>query len=320
MLPQKVVICGAGFLGSNIARTLVNSTIGPERHVQLSSRNPQKIYSSLRDLVGAPGRLLPPVILDITKPDTMSHAFEGADAVVSLVGIMEGTKKQFEDVQWKGSENVAHATKSVGAKLIHFSAITANPESNIPYVRTKGLAEISALRICPDATIIRPSLIFGPGDNFFNRFSSLTQFLPFLPVFGGGTSRFQPVYVGDIAQAVEILTRNNKEINKSVSGTFIEAGGPEIFTYRELMQLILKYNHRSRAIVSFPFQIGLLQGMIFEMLPKNPLTVTRAQIEQLKSDNVVNLSPPPNHKSFKLLVERHSAPLSSLDDILPTYL
>lgn len=121
----------------------------------------------LKDSVPA-GRLLPPVTLDITKPNTLTDAFKGANVVVSLVGIMEGTPKQFEEIQWKGAENVATAAQNIGAKLIHFSAIGANPESNIPYVRTKGLADNSLLRLCPDATILRPSLVFGPEDDFFN--------------------------------------------------------------------------------------------------------------------------------------------------------
>lgn len=141
---------------------------------------------------------------------------------------------------------MAHAAKNAGAKLIHFSAIGADVASSIPYARTKALAEKSVFEICPDATIIRPSLVFGPGDGFFNvreiplkflqqltwplitqRFSQLSRYLPFLPVFGGGKARFQPVFSGDIARAVEIISREDKVIRKKVAGKIIEAGGPD---------------------------------------------------------------------------------------------
>lgn len=134
------------------------------------------------------------------------------------------------------------------------------------------------------------------------RFSRLSQFLPFLPVFGGGISRFQPVYVDDLAQAVEIITRNDDKINELVTGKYLDAGGPEgkyawswwialrstynshfslVFTYRELMQLVLKYNRRTRPIISLPFEVGILQGSILEKLPKNLFTVTKAQVSAL---------------------------------------
>jgi uncharacterized protein YbjT (DUF2867 family) len=121
----------------------------------------------LRDTV-PDGQFLPPVALDITKPETLAPAFKDANTVISLVGIMHGSRKTFEDIQWRGAGNVANAAKDVGAKLIHVSAIGADPQSSIPYARTKGLAEKSVLEICPDATILRPSIVFGPHDDFFN--------------------------------------------------------------------------------------------------------------------------------------------------------
>jgi len=233
---------------------------------------------------------------------------------------MHGSPKDFEDIQLKGAENVANAAKDVGAKLIHFSAIGADPQSNIPYWRTKGLAEVSIMRICPDATILRPSLVFGPEDNFFNRFSRLSKYLPFLPVFGGGRALFQPLYVGDLARAVEILSRKDHDVRNLTTGKIIEAGGPDIFTYRQLMELVLKYNHRYRPIISLPFQVGMLQGAILERLPVNLFTVTRSQVKQLQSDIIVNPAVPAVSISFKDLLEQYSGPLTSVHDILPTYL
>lgn len=164
--------------------------------------------------------------------------------VVSLVGIMHGTPAEFDRIQHKGAENVARAAKDAGAKLVHFSAIGADKLSTIPYFKTKGLGEEAVFRANPEATIIRPSLVFGPGDGFFavrarifmlnwcdltgtQRFATLSKVLPFLPVFDGGKTKFQPVYVGDIARLVEIISRNDPKVRKAVDGHIIEAGGPE---------------------------------------------------------------------------------------------
>jgi len=153
------------------------------------------------------------------------------------------------------------------------------------------------------------------------RFATLAKILPFLPVFGGGQSKFQPVYVGDVARAVEIASRNDKAVHQFVDGKIIEAGGPDIFTYREMMELVLKYSNRWRPILSLPFGVGLMQGFVLEKLPLNLFTVTRAQVEQLKSDNIVNISPPSGHVSFVDLIDRFSSsPLTSAHDVLPKYL
>jgi len=133
----------------------------------LSSRQPETIDRLLRNDV-PDEKLLPPCSLDVTKLASLASAFKDANVIISLVGVMHGSQKAFEDIQWRGAENVATAAKDVGAKLIHISAIGADAHSSIPYARTKGLAENSVLRICPDATILRPSIIFGPQDNFFN--------------------------------------------------------------------------------------------------------------------------------------------------------
>ncbi|KAF8078857.1 hypothetical protein FPV67DRAFT_1404744 [Lyophyllum atratum] len=318
-MPHKIVVCGAGFLGSSIARNVAASAFSERPQIQLSSRHPDKIHTVLQHTIPS-DRLLPPVPLDVTKPSTLPPAFSDANVVISLVGVMHGSPKHFEDIQLKGAENVANASKDVGAKLIHFSSIGADAQSDIPYWRTKGLAEASILRICPDATILRPSLVFGPEDDFFNRFSRLSKYLPFLPVFGGGRSLFQPVYVGDLGRAVEILSRNDPTVRSLTAGKIIEAGGPETFTYRQLMELVLKYNNRYRPVISVPFQVGLLQGAVLERLPVNLFTVTRAQVEQLKMDNIVNPVPSTESISFQDFLEQHSGPLVSVHDVLPTYL
>lgn len=137
------------------------------REIQLSSRKPEKLWREVKDEI-SDTYLLPPIPVDVTNPSTLSHAFRDAETIVSLVGVMHGSPTDFENIQWKGAENVAWAARENGSKLIHFSAIGADPNSHIPYSRTKGLAEESVLRICPTATIVRPSLVFGPEDDFFN--------------------------------------------------------------------------------------------------------------------------------------------------------
>lgn len=154
-------------VGSSIARIIATSNLSLGRRVQISSRKPDKLHTSLKRIIPEDA-LLPPVPLNITKPESLIPAFKDADVVVSLVGLMHGSPRDFEEIQWKGAENVANATREVGAKLIHISAIGADSQSTVPYARTKGLAEISALRICPDATIVRPSIVFGPDDDFFS--------------------------------------------------------------------------------------------------------------------------------------------------------
>ncbi|KAG5353661.1 hypothetical protein C0989_003798 [Termitomyces sp. Mn162] len=281
----------------SIVRTLAASSFGRDiPQIQISSRHPNKVHNILKNTIPQ-DRLLPPVSLDITKPETLPLAFRNANVVISLVGVLNGSPKAFEEIQLKGAENVAQAAKGAGAKLIHFSAIGADPQSEIMYAKTKGLAEHSILQICPDATIIRPSLVFGPEDDFFN-----------------------PVYVEDLARAVEIIARDDPDVRKLVQGCIMEAGGPEIFTFKQLMELVLMHNKRYRPIISLPYAVGLLQGAVLEKLPTNLFTVTRDQVKQLSSDNVINPSSLPGVISFKDLLERYSGPLTSVHDVLPTYL
>ncbi|KAF8560010.1 NAD(P)-binding protein [Imleria badia] len=322
-MSQKVVICGAGFLGFNIAKALLTAAGGklPLRQlscVQISSRSPEQVQEALKttqDLDHT--RLLPPCRVDVTDPKSLGTTFEGADVVVSLVGLLRGTPQQFEHTQWRGAENVAKTASGVGAKIIHFSAIGADVNSTVPYWRTKALGERAILSHCPDATIFRPSIVFGPGDGFFTKLASLANVLPFMPVFGGGTTRFQPVFVGDLAHAVQAIVELS-ETRDQAAGQIIEAGGPEIFTYKEIVDLVLHYTRQRRPIVSIPYSVGMLQGAVLERLPDNIFTVTRDQMLQLKKDNVVTKS---GELGFSDLVVRETdLPLTSVHVVLPTYL
>jgi len=157
---------------------------------------------------------------------------------------------------------------------------------------------------------------------FFARFATLSKFLPFMPVFGGGTTRFQPVYAGDVARAVEIAARTfDKAAMDATSGKIIEAGGPDIFSYRDIMKLVLTYTKRTRPIVSIPFAVGSKQGLVLEQLPPNLFTLTRDQVEQLKIDNVVSPNPPQDHVLLADLLRKFSGEdLTSVHNILPSYL
>ncbi|GJE85846.1 complex I NDUFA9 subunit family protein [Phanerochaete sordida] len=318
----KVVICGAGFLGSAVARAVLSASRTPRRVLLVSRNNTAKAHAEIAKSLpkDQQQRLEPPMDADITKPETLVPAMEGADVVVSLVGLMNGTVEDFERIQWRGAENVAKAAEKVHAKVIHVSAIGANCNSPVPYARTKALGEDAVLDACPSATIIRPSILFGKGDGFFARFAQLAKVLPFMPCFGGGTSKFQPVFVDDLARAIEILSRKEIETSEACDGKTIEAGGPEVFTYREIMELVLKYTNKRRPIVSVPYAVGTLQGLVLEQLPPNLFTITRAQVQQLKEDNVVNPATFQDACSFKDILANNGRKLTSVHEILPTYL
>lgn len=224
--------------GGNLSRRL--------SRVQISSRSPEKVQEALKvtqDLDHS--RLLPPYPADVTDPQSLDTAFKDADVVISLVGLLRGSQGQFESMQWRGAENVAKTASRVGAKLIHFSAIGADVDSAVPYWRTKALGERAIFSHCPDATVFRPSIVFGPGDSFFTvgfasfldirtavftsesqRLASLANVLPFMPMFDGGTTRFQPVFVGDLAHAVQVIAELS-EMRGRAAGKIIEAGGPD---------------------------------------------------------------------------------------------
>ncbi|KAI0285479.1 NAD-P-binding protein [Russula aff. rugulosa BPL654] len=314
-IAQKVVLCGAGFLGSNIATAIsnANNSAALLRRVQISSRNPYNVYTKLKETLPE-DHLLPPVPVDVTNRETLAQAFKNADVVVSLVGILHGSPAQFEAIQWKGAENVARAAAAVGAKLIHISAIGADLHGKIPYVRTKALGEEAVRSHCANATIIRPSLVFGPGDEVCTAFSLLAC----ASCFWKGRHAVSAVYVGDIGLLVEILTRCSP--GKVADGKIIEAAGPDVLTFRQIMQLVVDHTGRFRPIISVPWILGELQGEVMQRLPINLFTITRDQIEQLKLDNVATFPIPHTHVDFKGIMEAHSCTLTSVYDVLPHYL
>ena len=202
--------------------------------------------------------------------------------LINLVGILfERGRQRFEAVHTAGAEQVALAAHAHGARLVHVSAIGADENSPSAYARSKAKAEHLVLAAQAAAVIMRPSIIFGPEDDFFNRFAAMARMSPALPLIGGGTTRFQPVFVGDVASAIAEAVAGNAR-----AGTVYELGGPEVRTFKELMQFVLKVTERKRLLLPLPFFAAKLQAIVLQFMPK-PL-LTPDQVELLRVDNVVS--------------------------------
>ncbi len=271
------VFGGSGFLGRHVVRALAKRGW----RVRPAVRRPD-LAGHLQPMGGV-GQIMP-VQANLRYPDSVMRAVEGADAVVNLVGILYETGRQgFDAVQSDGARAVAKAAARAGASmLVQMSAIGADRESPAAYARTKAAGEAAVLSEFPGAVILRPSVIFGPEDDFFNQFASLARILPALPLIGGGGTRFQPVFVGDVAEAVAAALDG-----RAKPGVVYELGGPAVKSFREILEYILKETGRSRPLVPLPFPLAELQGRILQMLPMKPL-LTRDQVLLLKTDNVVS--------------------------------
>jgi len=212
----------------------------------------------------------------------IAAAIEGADAVISATGILfERGAQRFDIVHTRGPALLAQLAKAAGAQhFVHLSAIGADPAAPAAYARSKAAGEAAVRAAFPEATILRPSVVFGPEDDFFNRFAALARWAPTLPLIGGGHTKFQPVYVGDVADAVIAAL----EREDAAASTF-ELGGPRVYSFRELMELVLRETGRARALVSVPFPLAMLQAAFLEWLPRPPLT--RDQVKLLERDNIV---------------------------------
>ncbi len=202
--------------------------------------------------------------------------------VINLVGILfERGRQRFDTVQALGAEAVALAAAQFGARVVHISALGADENSTARYARSKAAGEKAVLAAVPSAVVMRPSIIFGPEDDFFNRFAALARVLPALPLIGGGLTRFQPVFVGDVATAIADTVDG-----KAKPGTIYELGGPEVRTFKELMEYVLATIERRRLLLPIPFSLARLQAQFLQFLPKPPLTPD--QVELLRRDNVVS--------------------------------
>jgi uncharacterized protein YbjT (DUF2867 family) len=267
------VIGGSGFLGRHTVRALARAGW----RIKVATRHPNSAFF-LRPL-GSVGQI-DFVKCDVADVDSIARAVKGANAVINLTGILFENEQTFEDVQADGAANVAQAAAAAGASaLVHVSAIGADADSNAHYAVTKAEGELAVREAFPKAVILRPSLIFGPEDGFFNKFAEMARLLPALPLVGGGHTRFQPVFVGDVARAIlEGLLRQD--------GRTYELGGPTIYSFKELLQLMLREIGRKRVLVPLPFAIASLKAMFLQLLPSPPLTMD--QVRLLRKDNVVS--------------------------------
>jgi len=270
---------GSGFVGRYIARRMAKAGW----RVRVAVRRPNEaLFVRTYGVVGQ----VEPVLCNIRDDASVASVMQGADAVVNCVGVLAETgKNTFDAVQAEGPERIARLAKEAGiTRMVHVSAIGADADSDSDYARTKAVGEDGVLKHQPDAMIVRPSIVFGPEDDFFNRFAGMTRMGPVLPVIGADT-RFQPVYVDDVAQAVV------KGVLGEAQGVY-ELGGPVTMTFRELMSLMLDVIRRRRLVLNIPFFAARIMAFVFDMLQAVSLglvksMVTRDQVKNLARDNVV---------------------------------
>jgi NADH dehydrogenase len=248
---------------------------------------------------------------NLRYPASVAAAMRDSHIAVNLVGILaEGGAQTFDAVQGKGAETIAQAVSAAGASLVHVSAIGADENSPSGYARAKAAGEAAIRAVIPSAIILRPSVVFGPEDQFTNRFAALARISPALPLIGGGLTKMQPVYVGDVAAAVADAVDG-----KAKSGATYELGGPEVLTMREIMQIILQTTDRNRMLVSLPFGLAKLQAAFLQFAP-GAMKLTPDQVALLRSDNVVSDAA----KSAGLTLEGLGITPDSMEAVVPQYL
>jgi uncharacterized protein YbjT (DUF2867 family) len=297
------VFGGSGFLGRHAVRALAKSRY----RIRVAVRRPE-LAGHLQPL-GRVGQIHA-VQANVRDVASVEAAVRDADIVVNLVGILfERSRQRFEAVQAAGAGNVAKAAAQVGARMIHVSAIGADKNSRARYARTKARGEEAVLAAAPGAVIFRPSIVFGPEDDFFNRFAALARISPALPLIGGGGTRFQPVFAGDVAAAIAKAADGGAK-----AGTTYELGGPETATFRELMEFVLATIGRRRLLVPLPFALAKLQAFFLQFLPK-PL-LTPDQVRLLQRDNVVSAQAAGEGRTLEALGIEGAA----YEVIVPSYL
>ena len=297
---RVAILGGAGFIGRYIVKRLA----ARGERVAVGCRNAEsaKFLRPMGD-VGQVG------LVNVSIHDeALLRAFvANADTVVNLVGILyESGRQRFESVHHVGPARLARLAREAGAeRFVHISAIGADPRSPSAYARTKAAGEEAVRDAFPTATILRPSVVFGPEDQFFNRLAAMALISPVMPLIGGGETRFQPVYVGDVADAVVRAIDD-----AATAGRIYELGGPKTYTLRALTELLLEEIRRKRLLIDLPFALASLQARLLSLLPSPPLTPD--QVEMLKRDNVV--------ASGALGLEALGIAPTAVEAVLPTYL
>ena len=293
------VFGGGGFIGRHIVQRLAAAG----HSIRIAGRDTER--AARLCTMGGVGQITP-VAASITDEASSARAVAGADIVINLVGILfEGRAGDFQRIQAEGAGRVARLAAAAGAKqFLHLSAIGADAASPSLYAQTKAAGEAAVLAAFPSAIILRPSVVFGPDDQFFNRFAGLAAMLPFMPVVAGET-RFQPVYVGDVADAAMAALAD-----PAAGGKTFELGGPRVMSMRQVLRYILDVTGRRRPMIALPEGFVRLQARLGELLPTPPLT--RDQLILLGKDNVVS----PNALGFQALGIEPKA----VEAIVPSYL
>lgn len=297
------VFGGSGFIGTQAVRYLAKAGW----RIRVAVRNPNLAYKMR--LLGDVGQV-DIAQANIRSPDSLNRALEGATAALNLVGVLyEGGRQGFQAVHATGAKNVAEAARAQGvARMVQMSALGADANSPSKYARTKAEGEAAVRAVYADAAIVRPSVVFGQGDGFFNRFAAMAQVSPVLPLIGGGQTRFQPVFVGDVGRALARIVTD-----ATSSGQTFELGGPATHTFRELMELMLAEIDQRRGLVPVPWPVAGMLGSVGDLVSGIlPPPITSDQVQLLKADNVVS-------GQYPGLADLGITP-TSLEAVLPTYL
>jgi NADH dehydrogenase len=298
------VFGGSGCLGRQVVRAQAKRGY----RIRVGVRRPE-LAGHLQPL-GKVGQIHA-VQANLRYPASAEAATRGAGIVVNLVGILAGSGAQtFDAVHVTGAATVAQAATRAGARLVHVSAIGANAESASAYARSKAAGEVAVREASPESIILRPSVVFGPEDDFTNRFASVARLMPLLPLIGGGETKMQPVYVGDVAQAIADAVDGTTK-----PGATYELGGPEVLTLREINKIILAITDRDRTLVPLPFGLAKFKALFLQFAP-SPFTLTRDQVTLLQSDNLVSDAA----RAAGLTLEGLGITPDSLEAVAPQYL
>ncbi len=270
------VFGGTGFIGRHVVRRLA----ARELRIRVVSRN-WRVHGRVLQPMGDVGQIVGGPV-DLSSEPALTQLLAGSDAVINLIGILYETRRQtFAEVHGELPGRIARAAVAAGVtRMVQISAIGADPNARSAYARSKAEGEQAVRAALRAATILRPSIVVGPEDGFFNRFAAMARLLPALPLIGGGRTRFQPVWVGDVADAIVAALER-----EDARGETFELGGPKVYSFAELMRYMLKVVGRRRLLLPLSFEVATLQARVMELLPAPPLT--RDQVELLKTDNVV---------------------------------
>lgn len=273
------VFGGSGFVGAQAVRVLARRGW----RVRVAVRNPNQAVE-LKP-AGDPGQIQL-IRCDVNDPAQVAEACRGANAVVNLIGILfESGKRTFEAMHVDAARRIAEQARTAGvSRFVQVSAIGADAEGKSAYARSKAAGEAAVREVFPDAVILRPSVVFGPGDDFLNRFAVMATFAPALPLVGLGRTKFQPVYVGDVAEAI---ARSVEDV--SLAGRTFELGGPATLTFEEVLRLVLRETGRARLLAPLPFSVARAIGSVAQLsaFVGIPPVLTRDQVLSLETDNVV---------------------------------